>query len=86
MTIEPATKTFTIDVKGTDSQIRQRKGQTVDTLFADITEPPHGDLALPNVYVALSRSTGRDSIRTLRDFADETVLKPLDDALAAEDD
>ena len=41
---------------------------------SDITIPPHTkQLSLFNVYVALSRSSGRESIRILRDFDDKTV-------------
>ena len=55
-------------------------------MIADIARPSNGDLALPNIYVALSRSTGRNHIRILRGFDDDAVLKPLDTALAAEDE
>jgi len=36
--------------------------------FTDIGKPPTGSLSPFSVYVALSRSRGRDTIRLLRDF------------------
>ena len=62
------------------------QGQTISHVIVDIARPPRGTLSLFNVYVALSRSSGRSTIRLLRDF-DEGVLRQshqLD--LLAEDD
>ncbi|EKM60350.1 uncharacterized protein PHACADRAFT_155497 [Phanerochaete carnosa HHB-10118-sp] len=103
--IEPATKTFTINVKTSRGQIQRKtvkqcqlpiigayaftdyrlQGQTIAPVIADIARPPCATLDLANVYVALSQSSGRDNIRILRDFADETVLQPLNTELAGED-
>jgi hypothetical protein len=47
------------------------QGQTLPYVIIDITKPPTGALDLFNLYVALSRSSGRESIRLLRDFDDE---------------
>ncbi|KAH9943738.1 hypothetical protein B0H21DRAFT_695357, partial [Amylocystis lapponica] len=45
------------------------QGQTISFVIVDIASPPSGsDLTLFNVYVALSRSSGRHSIRLLRDL------------------
>ncbi|KAJ8585564.1 hypothetical protein M405DRAFT_745093 [Rhizopogon salebrosus TDB-379] len=44
------------------------QGQTIGHVLVDIATPPTGGLNLFNLYVALSRSSGRDTIRLLRDF------------------
>jgi len=44
------------------------QGQTIPYVVVDIASPPNGNLNLFNLYVALSRSSGRDTIRLLRDF------------------
>ena len=49
----------------------------------DIASPPSGTLNLFNLYVALSRSSGRESIRLLRDF-DSKLFRQL--SLMMEDD
>jgi ATP-dependent exoDNAse (exonuclease V) alpha subunit len=64
----------------------QSQGQTLPYVIIDITKPPTGALGLFNLYVALSRSSGRESIRLLRDFDDELFKKSHDPALLAEDD
>ena len=43
-------------------------------------------LELFNLYVVLSRSSGRESIQLLRDFDDELFKKSHDPMLLAEDD
>jgi len=50
------------------------QGQTITCAFVDIANPPTGGLSLFNLYVALSRSSGRDVIRLLRDFDDQIFL------------
>ena len=50
------------------------QGQTIPYVIVDIASPPSGNLSLFNLYVALSRSSGRDTIRLLRDFDDEIFL------------
>ena len=62
------------------------QGQTLLFVIIDIAQPPSGGLNLFNLYVALSRSSGRDTIRLLRDFDDQIFLKTHDVALLAEDD
>ncbi|OCH86569.1 hypothetical protein OBBRIDRAFT_737769 [Obba rivulosa] len=44
------------------------QGQTIPIVLIDVQTPPSGRLTLFNLYVALSRSSGRDTIRLLRDF------------------
>lgn len=62
------------------------QGQTIPFVLVDIGTPPTGTLSLFNLYVALSRSSGRESIRLLRDFDDALFLKGHDPVLLAEDD
>lgn len=62
------------------------QGQTIPYVIVDIAKPPSGSLTLFNVYVALSRSSGRHTIRLLRDFDEDVLLKPLDEHLALEDE
>jgi hypothetical protein len=44
------------------------QGQTMECVIVDISKPPSGALSPFSVYVALSRSRGRKTIRILRDF------------------
>ncbi|KIK80721.1 hypothetical protein PAXRUDRAFT_157906, partial [Paxillus rubicundulus Ve08.2h10] len=44
------------------------QGQTISAIVVDIESPPTGGLSLFNLYVALSRSRGRETIRLLRGF------------------
>ena len=44
------------------------QGQTIEFVIIDIGRPPTGSLSPFSVYVALSRSRGRDTIRLLREF------------------
>lgn len=62
------------------------QGQTLPFVLIDIATPPTGTLTLFNLYVALSRSSGRESIRLLRDFKDELFMASHDTLLLAEDD
>jgi ATP-dependent exoDNAse (exonuclease V) alpha subunit len=50
------------------------QGQTLGTIFVDLRQPPSGKISPFSVYVALSRSRGRDSIRLIGNF-DETLFK-----------
>ena len=62
------------------------QGQTIPYVLVDITSPPPpGTLSLFNLYVALSRSSGRQTIRLLRDFDDELFLQTHDPHLILED-
>ncbi|EAU80832.2 hypothetical protein CC1G_04942 [Coprinopsis cinerea okayama7 len=49
------------------------QAQTIEKVIVDIGKPPTGNISPFNVYVALSRSRGREHIRLLRDF-DEGLL------------
>jgi hypothetical protein len=52
------------------------QGQTIPAVLVDIASPPSFKLSLFNLYVALSRSSGRDAIRLLRDFDASLFLQP----------
>lgn len=57
------------------------QGQTIGHVVVDIGKPPTGGPLTPfNAYVALSRSSGRETIRLLRDFDDSlfTTLPSLE--------
>ena len=62
------------------------QGQTIPYVLVNIASPPTGGLSLFNLYVALSRSSGRSTIRLLRDFDDEIFKATHDPELLAEDD
>ena len=62
------------------------QGQTINQAIIDIAPPPRGTLSLFNLYVALSRSPGRNDICLLRDFKDEMFLKTHDNDLLKEDE
>ena len=47
------------------------QGQTIEYVIIDIGKPPSGKISPFSIYVALSRSRGRDTIRLLRDFDDK---------------
>lgn len=61
------------------------QGQTIPYVLIDIATPPTGGLNLFNLYVALSRSSGRNTIRILRDFDDEVFKKAHVPELLEED-
>lgn len=44
------------------------QGQTIQYVIVDLADPPSGKLTPFNAYVALSRSTGRETIRLLRPY------------------
>lgn len=62
------------------------QGQTIPYVIVDIARPPKGGLSIFNLYVALSRSSGRESIRLLREFEDSLFLRPLPPELVDEDE
>ncbi len=63
------------------------QGQTIPTVLVDLKTPPGpSKLTLFNLYVALSRSSGRGSIRLLRDFEDKPFFEHHDPELLAEDE
>ena len=62
------------------------QGQTIPRVIVDIAFPPSGKLSLFNLYVALSRSSGRETIRLLRDFDDDIFLEVHKPELTLEDE
>ncbi|KAI5983558.1 hypothetical protein EDC04DRAFT_2711440 [Pisolithus marmoratus] len=60
--------------------------QTISYVLVDIARPPSGTLNPFNLYVALSRSSGRDTIHLLRDFDERLFLSAHSADLLAEDD
>ncbi|KIL62905.1 hypothetical protein M378DRAFT_46886, partial [Amanita muscaria Koide BX008] len=62
------------------------QGQTLPFVLVDIASPPYGSLNLFNLYVALSRSSGRETIRLLRDFDPRLFRQTHDVNLMTEDD
>ena len=62
------------------------QGQTIAHAIIDIASPPTGKLSLFNLYVALSRSSGRDSLRLLRDFDDRIFMQCHEMELVEEDE
>jgi hypothetical protein len=63
------------------------QGQTLKSAVIDIAEPPTGGkLSQPNVYVALSRCSGLDGVRILRDFDRAILKKPIDIDLMKDDE
>ena len=62
------------------------QGQTIAHAIIDIAPPPTGKLSLFNLYVALSRSSGRDTLRLLRDFDDNMFLQCHEVELMEEDE
>ena len=62
------------------------QGQTIPRVIIDIASPPSGKLSLFNLYVALSRSSGRETIRLLREFDDDIFLEAHEPELVLEDE
>ncbi|THH04463.1 hypothetical protein EW146_g10168 [Bondarzewia mesenterica] len=62
------------------------QGQTIPYVLVDIAPPPTGKLSLLNLYVALSRSSGRDSIRLLRDFDERLFMAAHESPVLEEDE
>ncbi|KAG8724803.1 hypothetical protein FRC09_013989 [Ceratobasidium sp. 395] len=63
------------------------QGQTLKKAIIDIAEPPTGGkLSQPNVYVALSRCSGLNSIRILRDFDRSILRRPINLDLIQDDE
>lgn len=98
--LEPLTKTFEIQIEGGRRVVTRKQlpltpayaftdirsqGQTISHVIIDIAKPPTGGLTAFNAYVALSRSSGRDTIRLLRDFDDDLFVNPPCPQLAQED-
>lgn len=62
------------------------QGQTLPYVIVDIAKPPTCGLTLFNLYVALSQSSGRHTIRLLRDFDEHYFRQSHDMDLTEEDD
>ena len=62
------------------------QGQTIPRVIVDIASPPTGKLLLFNLYVALSRSSGQETFRLLREFDDEIFLGAHEAELVLEDE
>ena len=60
------------------------KGQTIKHVIIDIRKPPMGSLSPFSVYMALSRSRGRDTIRLLRGFDPKLFQKHPSEALRSD--
>lgn len=82
--IEPTSTTYRIKVQlhHMPSPIIDRK--VIPYVIVDIATPPMGGLSLFNLYVVLSRSSGRATIRLLRNFDDKVFNKEHDWALIEE--
>ncbi|KAI5996064.1 hypothetical protein EDC04DRAFT_2800920 [Pisolithus marmoratus] len=62
------------------------QGHTLPCVIVDIATPPSGGLNIFNLYVALSRSAGRSTIRLPRNFDEEIFQKlHLDESLMEDD-
>lgn len=61
------------------------QGQTIEYVIIDIGWPPSGGLTGFNAYVALSRSSGRETIRLLRDFENKLFTQHPNEDLRIED-
>ena len=62
------------------------QGQTIPRVIVDIASPPTGKLSLFNLYVALSRSFGREITRLPREFDDMIFLEAHEPELVLEDE
>lgn len=99
--ITPLTKTFNIQTAGQSMTVTRTQlpitpayaftdyrsqGQTICPILVDIGKPPSGNLTPFNIYVALSRAKGRDSIRLLRDFDEKLLQQHPNEYLRIEDE
>jgi hypothetical protein len=99
--ITPIKKSFVINQNGTKVSVTRSQlpltlayaftdyrsqGQTLLPVIVDIGSPPYGFLTPFNIYVALSRGTGRDNIRLLRDFDHSLLQQHPCEFLRLEDD
>ncbi|KAJ8517278.1 hypothetical protein ONZ45_g5520 [Pleurotus djamor] len=99
--VSPAEASFNIDTSdGRDPRVTRRQlpiipayaftdyksqGQTIPALFVDLKEPAKNAMTAFNVYVALSRSHGRNTIRLLRAFNTDLLRQPPPMNLIRED-
>lgn len=99
--IMPVTKTFTINEDGVKVSVNRTQlpltlgyaftdyrsqGQTLEPVVVDIGPPPYGHLTPFNIYVALSRGTGRNNIRLLREFDEKLLQQHPSEFLRLEDE
>lgn len=99
--ISPITKTFGITVAGTSKTVSRTQlpitpayaftdyraqCQTIVPVIVDIGRPPTGGITPFDVYVALSRAKGRESIRLLRDFDEKLLQQHPSENLLVEDE
>ena len=99
--IVPVTKTFTVNKDGSKITVSRTQlpltlayaftdyraqGQTLEPVIVDIGPPPYGRLTPFNIYVALSRGTGRDNIRLLRNFDISLLQQHPSEFLRLEDE
>jgi hypothetical protein len=64
----------------------EAQGQTIPYVIIDLAPPPTSGLPLFNLYVSLSRSSGRNTTRLLRDFEDEIFLQVHEPELTDQDE
>jgi hypothetical protein len=64
----------------------EAQGQTIPYVIIDLAPPPTSGLPLFNLYVLLSRSSGRNAIRLLRDFEDKIFLQVHEPELTDQDE
>jgi hypothetical protein len=90
--IIPSISSIRLEMPSTDNQRTyaftdyRSQGQSISHVIMDLASPPSGSLSLFNIYVALSRSSGRDTIRLLRDFEDNIFTKKFDANSLTEND
>ena len=99
--IKPVKKNFTITKDGVKKTVNRvqlpltlvyaftdyrSQGQTLYPVIVDIGPPPFGHLTPFNMYVALSRGTGRDNIRLIRNFDEMLLQKHPSEYLRLEDE
>lgn len=64
----------------------QREIVTTPFIIVNIAKPPTGKLSLFNLYIALSWSSGHQTIHILRDFDEQIFRSPHDEFLLKEDE
>ncbi|KIJ61974.1 hypothetical protein HYDPIDRAFT_95276 [Hydnomerulius pinastri MD-312] len=99
--LSPMDKTFHITRQGREQTVSccqlpltpayafadyRSQGQTNSHVLIDIGTPPTGELTPCNVYVALSRSHGREGIRLLGDFDEKVFTTHPNEHLRVEDE
>ena len=98
--IMPVTKSFTVMKDGKQITVHRTQlpltlaytftdyrsqGQSLKPIIVDIGPPPYGRLTPFNMYVALSRGTGRESICLLQDFDEKLLQQHPSEFLRLED-